>query len=97
MIMFGKYIPSIDQTIIDETRSIMAESYLKEDDWKDTIYTYVHLKSMIKSRFFDIFREAELGGKLPDGDVITSNFLKKRLIDYSTKDRPLVLNFGSCT
>ena len=34
-----------------EFRAIMSESYLKEDDWKNTVYTFVHLKSRIKGRF----------------------------------------------
>ena len=34
-----------------EFRASMSESYLKEDDWKNTVYTFVHLKSRIKGRF----------------------------------------------
>ena len=97
MFLFGKYIPSLDRHIMTEFRAIMSESYLKEDDWKDTVYTFVHLKSMIKGRFFDVFREANLYGDAPDGDVIKQDFSKTRLLGFQKKDRPLVLNFGSCT
>lgn len=82
---------------MQEFREIMVESYLEEKDWKDTVYTFVHLKTMIRSRLYEVFREAELYHDAPNGDVVKPDFSKTRLLEYQKKDRPLVLNFGSCT
>lgn len=82
---------------MQELREIMVESYLEEKDWKDTVYTFVHLKTMIRSRLYEVFREAELYHDAPNGDVVKPDLSKTRLLEYQKKDRPLVLNFGSCT
>lgn len=82
---------------MQEFREIMVESYLEEKDWKGTVYTFVHLKTMIRSRLYEVFREAELYHDAPNGDVVKPDLSKTRLLEYQKKDRPLVLNFGSCT
>lgn len=75
----------------------MLESHLEENDWKDTVYTFVHLKAMMSARLYEVFREADLYQDAPNGDVIKADLSKTRLLEYQKKDRPLVLNFGSCT
>lgn len=97
MIMYGRYIPAMDRNIMQDFREIMLESHLEENDWKDTVYTFVHLKAMISARLYEVFREADLYQDAPNGDVIKPDLSKTRLLEYQKKDRPLVLNFGSCT
>lgn len=87
----------MDRNIIKDIREIMVESYLKEEDWKDTVYTFAHLKAMISARLYEVFREAELYHNAPNGDVIKPDLSKVRLFEFLKEDRPLVLNFGSCT
>lgn len=52
---------------------------------------------MISARLYEVFREADLYQDAPNGDVIKADLSKTRLLEYQKKDRPLVLNFGSCT
>uniref|UniRef100_A0A8W8HUT9 Iodothyronine deiodinase n=1 Tax=Magallana gigas TaxID=29159 RepID=A0A8W8HUT9_MAGGI len=85
----------MDRNIMQDFREIMLESHLEENDWKDTVYTFVHLKAMISARLYEVFREADLYQDAPNGDVIKPDLSKTRLLEYQKKDRPLVLNFGS--
>lgn len=73
------------------------DTTLKEEDWKDTVYSFTQLKAMIKNIIYEVFREAELYHDAPDGDVIKPDLSKTRLLEFQKKDRPLILNFGSCT
>lgn len=93
----GKYIPALDRMIMRNFRATLMDTTLKEEDWKDTVYSFTQLKTMIKNSFYEVFRDAELYQDAPDGDVIKSDLSKTRLLEFQKKDRPLILNFGSCT
>ena len=97
MAIFGRHIPALQRFVFRSFKTVMSESYLKEDDWKDTMYTFSQIMAIMKNGSFDVFRETELYGDAPDGDVIRQDFFKTRLLGFQKKDRPLILNFGSCT
>ena len=97
MAIFGRHIPALQRFVFRSFKTVMSETYLKEDDWKDTMYTFSQIKAIMKNGSFDVFRETELYGDAPDCDVFRQDFSKTRLLGFQKKDRPLILNFGSCT
>lgn len=58
------------------------DTTLKEEDWKDTLYSFAQLKTMIKNSIYEVFREAELYHDAPDGDVIKPDLSKTRLLEF---------------
>lgn len=95
--IIGKHIPALDRIVMRNLRAVLMDSTLKEEDWKDSIYSFAQLKTMTKNSIYDVFRDAELYHDAPDGDVIKGDLSKSRLLEFQKKDRPLILNFGSCT
>ena len=73
-------------------------SKLHPEDWQDQFFTWPQLKQVAKRALLDFYKTAHQDGPAVDVDVITLDGKKARLLDYSKDhERPLVINFGSCT
>ena len=73
-------------------------SNLEADDWKDQFFTLPQLKQVAKRALLDFYKTAHQDGPAVDADVITLEGNETKLLDYSSDpERPLVVNFGSCT
>ena len=73
-------------------------SKLNVDDWLDTFFTWAQLKTSAKRVLLNFYKTAHLHGPAVNVDVITMEGKKAKLLDYSSDtERPLVVNFGSCT
>ena len=56
------------------------------------------LQCMFKKKIRNAFKDADLGSSAPDAPLLNLESGKEvRLLDFMKKDRPLVINFGSCT
>ena len=73
-------------------------SNLEVDDWRDTFFTFAQLKTSAKMLLLNFYKTARLHGPPINVDVITLEGNPAKLLDYSSDpNRPLVVNFGSCT
>ena len=76
----------------------LNETKFNKTDWKDTFNSWRHLKQDAKRKLLELYKTAKLNGPALDVDVITLNGNPAKLLDYSCDpNRPLVVNFGSCT
>ena len=78
--------------------TVMDETKMKREDYEDSIYSIQYVKQSFHSRYLDIYKEAFVGSKAPNAKLLSlDGFSEKFLLDFQSKGRPLVLNFGSCT
>uniref|UniRef100_A0A8C4TAS7 Iodothyronine deiodinase n=1 Tax=Erpetoichthys calabaricus TaxID=27687 RepID=A0A8C4TAS7_ERPCA len=62
------------------------------------MFTWESLKAVWHGQKLDYFKEAHLGSRAPNPEVVQLDQQQKgRLLDYARERRPLILNFGSCT
>lgn len=60
--------------------------------------TLASLKAVWHGQRLDLFKQAHEGGPAPNSQVVLPDgFQYQHILDYARGDRPLVLNFGSCT
>ncbi|XP_015332391.2 thyroxine 5-deiodinase [Marmota marmota marmota] len=60
--------------------------------------TLASLKAVWHGQKLDFFKQAHEGGPAPNSEVVLpEGFRSQRILDYAQGNRPLVLNFGSCT
>lgn len=60
--------------------------------------TLASLKAVWHGQKLDFFKQAHEGGPAPNSEVVLPDgFQNQRILDYARGNRPLVLNFGSCT
>ena len=76
---------------------ILKDTPLKEADYTDTIYGLDYLRSEFHCLYLNAFKEAALENMAPDASVYTSDEKPCNLLNFMTRGRPLVLNFGSST
>ena len=78
--------------------SHMNETKIDRKDWVCTFASWQMFRREARSICIDMFKTAKLSGPAVDVDVITLEGNAAKLLDYSSDpDRPLVVNFGSCT
>ena len=76
----------------------MKETILDVTDWQDTLFTWAFFKQDAKMLLLDFYQKVHLHGPAANVDVITLSGDQAKLLDFSSsEDRPLVVNFGSCT
>ena len=94
----SKFVPPVKNAYTNLFKTFMEDTAIKPADYEDTIYSLAYLKQRIRAIYLDITKEAFLNCKAPNPTVVSvANAKEKRLLDFQRKDRPLVLNFGSCT
>lgn len=60
--------------------------------------TLASLKAVWHGQKLDFFKQAYEGGPAPNSEVVLPHgFQNQHILDYARGNRPLVLNFGSCT
>uniref|UniRef100_A0A8C6T914 Iodothyronine deiodinase n=1 Tax=Neogobius melanostomus TaxID=47308 RepID=A0A8C6T914_9GOBI len=55
------------------------------------------LKAVWHGHKLDFLKEAHLGQGAPNTEVVQLDQRSSRILDYARENRPLILNFGSCT
>lgn len=92
-------VPEKKEAILREiaSKAQMDISALKVEDWQDTIFTWESMKSNINMFVLDLYKKVVAGGRPYNADLVTLDNQKLKLLDHVDGDRPLVLNFGSCT
>lgn len=92
-------MPSKKRAILTEiaSKTHMDVSALKLEDWQDTIFTWASMKSNIKMFILDMYKTVVEGGTPYNANLLTLDNQRIKLLDFVQGDRPLVLNFGSCT
>uniref|UniRef100_A0A8C6BJG0 Iodothyronine deiodinase n=1 Tax=Monodon monoceros TaxID=40151 RepID=A0A8C6BJG0_MONMO len=60
--------------------------------------TLASLRAVWHGQKLDFFKQAHEGGPAPNSEVVLPDgFQNQHILDYARGNRPLVLNFGSCT
>lgn len=98
-LLLARYVSkSMDRAITEDNGVIMKAIGWDEKDYAGTTYCLGYVKMWYRSRFLDIMKEAQRGKLAPNSDVIMLGDRKLcKILDFQTKGRPLILNFGSCT
>ncbi|CAL9686554.1 unnamed protein product [Knipowitschia caucasica] len=62
------------------------------------LFSLESLRAVWHGHKLDFLKEAHLGQGAPNTEVVQLEDQKhKRILDYAMENRPLILNFGSCT
>ena len=97
-LILSKFIPPVKKFYKDLFTSFMKDTAIKPADYEDSIYSRMYLIQRIRAEYLDISKEAFLGCSAPNPKVLSIEGGNERmLLEFQRKDRPLVLNFGSCT
>ena len=97
-LLLSKFIHSVKSNYKQDFDFVMHDTSLKPSDYEDSIYSLAYVKQCFRSRYLDISKEAFLGCRAPNPKVLSLNDCAERsLFEFQSKDRPLVLSFGSCT
>lgn len=75
----------------------MKESLLKPEDWQDTLFTWPMFKQDCRMLYLDLYKDVHLHGQAQNVKLSTLDMTECNLFDFAKHDRPLVVNFGSCT
>lgn len=67
------------------------------DDWGPSITSWQSYKSLCKSTLQDLQCRVSQGSEAVDADIMKLDGTSGKLLDFMRSDRPLVVNFGSCT
>ena len=52
---------------------------------------------VVRERYLHTVCPLKVGLQAPNINILTLDGVKKKLLDFENKGRPLVVNFGSCT
>lgn len=67
------------------------------DNWVPTFFSIQYFWFILKVRWQRMEDRAEYGGLAPNSSVVRLSGQKCKIWDFIQGNRPLVLNFGSCT
>ncbi|NWR70709.1 IOD1 deiodinase, partial [Centropus unirufus] len=67
------------------------------DNWGPTFFSFKYLLFVLKVKWRRLEDEAREGCPAPNTPVVTCNGEVRHLLDFMQDNRPLILNFGSCT
>ena len=98
-LLLARYVSkSMDRALNEDTGVIMQPIGWDEKDYAGTIYCFGYVRMWYRSRVLDLLKETQCGKMAPNTEVISLDDRKLRhILDFQTKGRPLILNFGSCT
>lgn len=84
--------------MIDNIMASLQGTKLTGSDCEGSLYSLAIIQQMWRSMYLDTFKTATLNKKAPSVTVVTlRDYVEKDILDFQKKNRPLVLNFGSCT
>jgi len=97
-LLWSSIFTAKEEEITATINTVMKDTDLDMEDWKDSVFSLAYVKSFWKTRYLDLFKDAVLHGPAPNPDVITlEKGLKVQLLDFQKAGRPLIVNFGSCS
>lgn len=67
-----------------------------EDFWQSWC-SWKMLHAVVQLTLADLNKTARLGSSAPNCELVSTDQKERRLLDLARGDRPLVLNFGSCS
>ncbi|NXG13707.1 IOD1 deiodinase, partial [Grallaria varia] len=67
------------------------------ENWGPTFFSFKYLLFVLKVKWKRLEDEALEGHPAPNTVVMTLSGEVRRLLDFMQDNRPLILNFGSCT
>ncbi|KFV74511.1 hypothetical protein N307_09021, partial [Dryobates pubescens] len=67
------------------------------ENWGPTFFSFKYLLFVLKVKWKRLEDEAYEGHPAPNTPVVTLNGEVCQLLDFMRGNRPLILNFGSCT
>ncbi|KFP93944.1 IOD1 deiodinase, partial [Haliaeetus albicilla] len=67
------------------------------ENWGPTFFSFKYLLFVLKVKWKRLEDEAHEGQPAPNTPVVTFNREVCHLFDFMQDNRPLILNFGSCT
>ncbi|NWH74061.1 IOD1 deiodinase, partial [Piaya cayana] len=67
------------------------------DNWGPTFFSFKYLLFVLKVKWKRLEDEAHEGCPAPNTPVVTCSGEVRHLFDFMQDNRPLILNFGSCT
>ncbi|NXN51581.1 IOD1 deiodinase, partial [Rynchops niger] len=67
------------------------------ENWGPTFFSFKYLLFVLKVKWKRLEDEAYEGHPAPNTPVVTVNGEVRHLLDFMRDNRPLILNFGSCT
>ncbi|NWI67114.1 IOD1 deiodinase, partial [Todus mexicanus] len=67
------------------------------ENWGPTFFSFKYLLFVLKVKWKRLEDEAHEGLAAPNTPVVTSSGEVRHLFDFMQDNRPLILNFGSCT
>ncbi|NXI54177.1 IOD1 deiodinase, partial [Chloroceryle aenea] len=67
------------------------------ENWGPTFFSFKYLLFVLKVKWKRLEDEAYEGCPAPNTPVVTSNGEVCHIFDFMQDNRPLILNFGSCT
>ena len=99
MVLIGKYIypPAADglRAIVEGP---MAITHYSKKDYIGSVLTFQFVRTIYESVLIEINMKAKKGQKAPNTTLVSPDGKTyKKILDLQKKDRPLILNFGSCT
>ena len=92
-------VPSVKQRMIAMIgeKTHMNDSSLKAEDWQDTLNTWQAFTATCHMFMQDLYTKVKPNGAAYDAEVVSLDGKPRKLLEFARKDRPLVVNFGSCT
>ena len=100
MRIFWLFIPDQRRGFLEVLHDLsgLKDTKLTLTDWGHTFFSWRHYKSEARRMLLDSYKNVRLHGPANNVDVITLEGNAAKLLDYSSDpERPLVVNFGSCT
>ncbi|NXT72433.1 IOD1 deiodinase, partial [Chaetops frenatus] len=67
------------------------------ENWGPTFFSFKYLQFVLKVKWKRLEDEAHEGHPAPNTPVVTLGGEVRHLLDFMEDNRPLILNFGSCT
>ncbi len=97
--ILNKVAPSLVKYLLKKDRELVGATAIALDDFKDSFFnttTYARIVSTLYSSLVE--REAYEGHPAPNPLLVDlDGTTEYHLLDFTKKDRPLVVNFGSCS
>ena len=101
-VIIGRYIyPPFEEkmkTLVESSMRTQKFSDEYGDRSKERFLNFQFVWSFTRTSRMEIIRRTKVGHKAPNETIVSPDGKTyKRILDLQRKDRPLVLNFGSCT